>query len=111
MDFLIKRNSRAQLHFAPLQGKTAKNILSEQSRAQDTIVYFKDGKEYLKSTAALLLLEDIGGFWSLFVFLLLVPRFLRDMIYDFIARRRYKIFGQREHCRLPNKEEEHFFLE
>lgn len=114
VDWLVRRDSQGQLKFASLQGETAKekldaSLVSEGSDV-NTMVYLRENDLYQKSTAVLFIVGDLGGFWRLAKMLFIFPRFLRDLIYDFVAKHRYKIFGKRETCRLPTPEEKARFL-
>ena len=111
VDFLIRRNAKGRLLFSPLQGRTAKELLaSEAATGLDTVVFLHRNKTYVKSSAALRILAQLGGFWRVAGILLAVPGFLRDIVYDFIARNRYRWFGKKESCRLPSPEERNWFL-
>jgi predicted DCC family thiol-disulfide oxidoreductase YuxK len=70
----------------------------------DTFVYISDGKVYDRSTAALTVLRDLGGFGKLMYIFILIPRPLRDWVYRFIARHRYRIFGKTDTCMVPTPE-------
>lgn len=96
--------------YAPLQGPTASHHRLNDLKV-DSVVYFKNGKTYLKSQAVLEILSDLGGFYSLFLMFRIVPRFLGDFAYDFIAKNRYGWFGQSEVCRLPSESEKAYFLD
>ncbi len=115
VDFLIQRDKRHHLKFSPLQGNTAKKALPANLTSKDeyaTVVLWDKGDLYLKSTAALKAIELTGGVWGFMAKLGFVfPRFFRDMVYDIIATNRYQIFGKKEACRIPTKEERQFFLD
>ncbi|MFP4068924.1 MAG: thiol-disulfide oxidoreductase DCC family protein [Opitutales bacterium] len=104
--FLMKRDRRRRLHFAPLQGETAEGIVPEAYRNQlSTLVYRRaDGSLSLRSTGALRALIDAGGPWRLPARLALrLPRRFRDAAYDWVARNRGKLaIGG---CRLPTPDE------
>jgi predicted DCC family thiol-disulfide oxidoreductase YuxK len=112
IDFLIRQKPDATLFFAPLQGRTAQQKL-EHSLTKDvqSVIYLKDGKAYRESSAALMVLADLGGIWTMARVFLIVPVFVRDGVYRWVARNRYKIFGKRETCRLPTPEERRQFLD
>lgn len=111
IDFLIRRDRRGVLNYAPLQGKTAKVKLSPDLYESLPSVVLLDGDEvYLRSGAALRAIAMLGGIYSLAKIFLLVPTPLRDFVYDLIANNRYKLFGRRETCRLPTPEEKERFL-
>ncbi len=112
VNFLLARDRRHVLRFAPLQGKTAERLLAPAYRTQlDTLVLAVGEKRYLRSGGALRALAATGGVWALVKALLLIPRPLRDAFYDVIARNRYAWFGRRERCRRPAAAERAFFLD
>jgi predicted DCC family thiol-disulfide oxidoreductase YuxK len=110
VDFLMRADSRRRLHFASLQGETARQMLMpglprELSVDSDTIIFLRDGVRYERSTAILRILADLGGAWTAARVLLVLPPTLRDFFYRVIAKHRYRWFGRRESCRLPTAEE------
>ena len=108
MRFLINRDRGGVLSFAPLQGATfalfrASTTLEE---GLDSIVYVRgygtgSPRTFVRSDAVLQALRDLGGFSRVLSWLRIIPRFLRDGVYDLIARNRYRWFGRYEECRLP----------
>lgn len=112
VDFLIKRNKRGQLKFSPLQGSAAQQLLKEEyTQKLGTIVYYRNGEILTKSTAALRVYADLGGLRSIVFILFIFPRFIRNTVYDYIARNRYKWFGKKESCRIPSPEERQYFID
>lgn len=106
VDFLIQRDHEKRFLFAPLQGPTAREVLSPEVTSQmSSVIYFRNGQIYRESSAALLILADLGGVWSGVRIFLVLPESLRDFFYRFVARNRYRIFGQRSTCRLPTADE------
>jgi len=67
----------------------------------DTFIYAESGRFFTKSTAALKALKQLNGMWPLFYPLIVVPKALRDIVYDFIARHRYQWFGKFDSCVIP----------
>ncbi len=111
VDFLIRKDKKNILLFAPLQGETAaKNLGFGPDQKFDTVVFNQGGKLYYKSSAGIRILSTIGGLWKLMWILMIFPPFLRDFVYDIIANNRYKLVGKKEACRIPNKEERSKFL-
>ena len=117
IDFLFRRDKRQKLFFSPLQSKTASNIFpklgysSEEMSELDSLVYLKNQHIKIRSDAVLSVLFDIGGIYRASVIFYLIPKFLRDVMYDQIASKRYKWFGKRLNCRVPNTEEKNRILE
>jgi predicted DCC family thiol-disulfide oxidoreductase YuxK len=112
VNWLIARNIRGNLKFSSLQGETAKQLLPEALVSDlSSIVYFRNGKFFIKSTAALLIFRDMAWYGFLGLPFFIVPSFLRDALYNWIARNRYHWFGKREACRIPTPEERSRFME
>jgi predicted DCC family thiol-disulfide oxidoreductase YuxK len=98
--FVIARDRRRQFRFASLQSPVAQKLLGAPG-ALDSVVLVMDGATYRKSTAALLIAKRLDGLWPLLAVFLVVPRFLRDGIYDWIGNRRYRLFGRTDACWTP----------
>ena len=112
VDFLIRRDKKRVLRYAPLQGAAARELLDPAMVADLPSVAFKDKSgAYQRSTAVLRAAAKLGGIWSLSLGLLIIPRPIRDWVYNWIARNRYKWFGKRDSCRLPTPEERAMFLD
>jgi predicted DCC family thiol-disulfide oxidoreductase YuxK len=106
VNFLISRDHHNLLFFAPLQGVTAKANLNETDLKEiDTLIYLENGVFYKRSDAVLRSVSKLGSFWKIILIFLIIPRFLRDWVYSFVASNRYKWFSKRESCRMPNKDE------
>lgn len=109
VDFVITRDKKALFKFAPLQGDSAKT--KDISLVQyNSVVLYMDGEYFIKSSAAIKILAELGGIYSLLKILLIIPDFMRNAVYDLIAANRYKWFGKRETCRIPGPEERERFL-
>jgi len=112
VDFLMRRDRRGIFLYATLQGTTAaKYITNIQVVDLKTVVYLKGDKLLFKSDAILQILVDLGGAWKFFGVFKIVYRPLRNWVYDLVAKRRYKWFGQKESCRMPRPEERAKFLD
>ncbi len=108
----IDRNKVFQ--FAPLQGETTaalKKLHPEIPEGLDTIVYIEEGKVFLYSDGLLTAARHLPAPWSWGRFFLLVPKFIRNPVYKFIASQRYKIWGKYDSCRIPSPEEMARFME
>ncbi len=107
VDFVLKHDRRGSLRFAPLQGTTASERLNAIDRERlDSVVLQRNGAIFKKSSAVARLLWEMGGVWQLLGILLwLIPKPLRDLGYVIVAANRYRLFGQKETCRMPKPEE------
>lgn len=110
VDHLILHDPEHRLHFAPLQGETARKFLSPEQIQGGSVIFWDRGKIFSHSTAALRAAAALGGSYRLLRIFLGVPRFARDFFYDIIARNRYAWFGERDFCRLPQPHEKDFLL-
>jgi predicted DCC family thiol-disulfide oxidoreductase YuxK len=110
MRWLLDADRRGVLSFAPLQGETAKAVRARHPGSGDslsTVVYVRNPgspaeRVYLRSDAAAAILGDLGGGYRLLSWLRVIPRPVRDALYDWVAARRYRWFGKLDSCRLPD---------
>ncbi len=109
VDFLIKRDKKKIFRYAPLQSDVAKKFLGTLPDIS-TFILFENGKIYYRSDAAIRAVSRLGGFYKTAFLLRIFPKFLRDAVYNFIAKNRYRWFGKSESCRVPSKEERELFL-
>ena len=109
VDILIKLDRHQRFKYTSLQGNYIKTLPIKPNI--DSIVYYTEGKLYYKSAAILKILNDLGGLWRITNIFYLLPTFIRDWLYDLIAKYRYKIFGKLERCRVPDKGEKALFIE
>ncbi len=113
VDFVLKRNTKKKLLLASIQGTAGQRVLKMYQLPPsylDTLVLVEQGKVYLGSTAALRVARLLGGGWPLFYALIIIPKGLRDRIYQWIGKNRYKWFGRRASCRMPTASERAHFL-
>jgi len=114
VQFIIKQDPLGKFKFASLQSAYAKKKLDGigiNKTNFDTVVFLSEGRIYTKSTAALKIAKHLGNGWALTYPLIFLPQFLRDSLYNLIARNRYKWFGKQESCMLPSPELKNRFLE
>jgi predicted DCC family thiol-disulfide oxidoreductase YuxK len=111
VDFLIRRDHAKVLLFAPLQGQAAAIHLHVlPNTTPDTIVLVDAQGRWERSDAALRIAGYLGWPWKGLIVLRIIPRPVRDVVYRWIARNRYRWFGQKESCRMPTPEERARFL-
>jgi predicted DCC family thiol-disulfide oxidoreductase YuxK len=105
--FVIDRDPSAHFHFAALQSDAGRALLRQHGYAGadlSSIVLVDGGRLYTRSTAALRIARRLAWPWRLLYALIVVPRPLRDAVYDLVARNRYRWFGREEACRVPTPE-------
>lgn len=111
VDKLLRIDRKATLRFAPLQGTTAQMFLPKgMADALESVIYLRDGEVLGGADAAIRIMTDLGGWRKIHGVLRLVPRPLRDAVYRWVARNRYRWFGKRETCRMPDPGERDRFL-
>ena len=111
VDFILSRDREKNFLFSPLQGKFANAQVPEECIDLNTIIYLKEGMIFRRSSAVLRILVDLGGPWVVVWPFLLIPAFLRDLVYRMIANNRHLISKKRAICRLPSPEEKERFLD
>lgn len=111
--FLLRRDRQGRFRFAALQSAAGQALLDQLGMAGDTletIVVIEAGRAWARSDAALLLARRLPWPWPLLAVFVVLPRPLRDALYAFVARRRYRWFGRTESCMVPTPEIAERFL-
>ena len=114
VQYIVKRDSSSTIRFASLQSGAGRRLLENHkidANNIDSLVFFEEGSFYVSSTAALRTLSYLDGWQKHLIFLAVVPRSLRDLVYGFIARNRYKWYGRREQCMVPTADLNERFLQ
>ncbi|MCG8383935.1 MAG: thiol-disulfide oxidoreductase DCC family protein [Cytophagales bacterium] len=115
VNFIIDRDRHGRFLFASLQSGLAKDKLDptgvDVSKLDSIVLLKKDGTVREKSSAVLHIAKRLGGGWPLMYVFMLLPKPIRDLAYDFIARNRYKWFGRQDQCRMPTPELRQRFLD
>ena len=104
INFVIDRDKKGVFKFAALQSDIGQEILKKYGLKQtnfDSIILEKEGKIYQKSDAALEIVRNMDGLWKVFYIFKIIPSFLRNPVYNLIAKNRYRIFGRTDACRIP----------
>jgi len=111
---IIKYDKHNTFLFTALQsekGKEILNLLRINSSKVDSIVLYDPGVSYdIKSTAALKIMQDFKGLWRISFLFLFIPEYIRNYLYDVIAKNRYQWFGKKEVCMIPTPELKAKFL-
>lgn len=115
VQFVIERDRAGSIRFAALQSDVGRELLDRfavpmSATGPTTIYLIEDGRLFDRSTAALRIARHLRAPWPLASVWLVVPRRLRDALYDVVALRRYRWFGRSDACRLPSPEEAARFL-
>ena len=113
VQFIIKRDKEKLFRFASLQSAYGQKILQQFNLPYDnfnSFILYQNGKIYTKSTGALKMFEQLSG-WKWVKIFWAFPRFIRDAVYNLVAKNRYKWFGKKEECWLPTPDLKARFLE
>lgn len=113
VQFVIKHDTKRLFRYASLQSSFGEKILKENNLSADvfnSFILFENDTIYTRSTAALLVAKRLNGFIRILYGFIIIPEFIRNAVYNFIARNRYRWFGKRETCWLPSPELKELFL-
>ena len=114
INFIIDRDDIDQFRFVALQSEKGKEILAHiglLDEKLDSIIVYQPGEAYyVKSSAALKIMQSFGGVWKISYLFNLLPVSLRDKVYDYVAKNRYKWYGKQAQCRIPTPELKNKFL-
>lgn len=112
--FVLRHDKKGIFRFASIQSEAGQRLLAAHdldARELNSFFLLDKGKVYQKSAAALRVANYFAWYWKELQILRIVPYFLRDAIYDFIATNRYKWFGKREECMIPTPDVQKRFLQ
>ncbi|WKD86464.1 hypothetical protein KCTC32516_01839 [Polaribacter huanghezhanensis] len=112
---IIKKDTQNIFLFASLQSEIGKEITHhfkiDTKKIDSIVLVVSNTTFYIKSTAALKIAKHFGGFWMLFQIFWILPTAFRDLVYNYIAKNRYKWFGKKESCMLPTPELKSKFID
>jgi predicted DCC family thiol-disulfide oxidoreductase YuxK len=111
--FVLQRDSHRHFRYASLQSASGQALLDHfglPKDAFDSFVLIEKGRFFTKSTAALHVARNMNALWPMLSVFLIVPAFLRNAVYDLIAKNRYRWFGKRDACMMPSPELKALFL-
>lgn len=114
VQFIIKRDPKGTFRFAALQSALGQKELQQYQLKADSlesIVLILDGKVWQRSNAALEIARRLSGLWPALYIFKIIPRFIRDWVYDLIANNRYRWFGRQDQCMIPTPELKSRFLD
>lgn len=112
--FIIKRDPQAKFRFASLQSDLGVKLLRQFEFPQgelNSVLLIKDQKLFQKSNAALEIARHLNGLWPMFYMFKIIPSFIRNTMYDWVAGNRYRWFGKKDVCMIPTPELRSRFLE
>ncbi|MDH3257655.1 MAG: DCC1-like thiol-disulfide oxidoreductase family protein [Nitrospinota bacterium] len=107
VNFILHRDRKGRLKLAPLQSDYARQVIAShemKSNPMGSLLLLEGSRLTTKSTAIIRISKYMDGLWPLCVIFLIIPRFIRDFIYDIVANNRYRWFGKYDTCRLPDPE-------
>lgn len=110
---LITLDKKEKFLLAPLQGKNGKILqkkFSKELKGIDSVIFYNK-KVYTKSSAVINILSELGGTYKLAYIFNIIPSFISDSIYDYIARNRFQWFGKLDKCPMPEKKNISRFLD
>jgi predicted DCC family thiol-disulfide oxidoreductase YuxK len=114
VNIVLRRDKKDYFRFAPLQSPTGQEILRKNKMdpaGLESIVLVEKDKIYTRSVAALRVAKKLSGAWPLFYAFVIVPPFIRDIVYQFIAKNRYRWFGKKESCMIPTPDVRRKFVD
>jgi predicted DCC family thiol-disulfide oxidoreductase YuxK len=114
VNFVIKHDKNEQFLFASFQSDAAKEIMLHfnlKNLNLDSIMLVEGDKIYEKSTAILRITRHLNSGFKLLYFFIVIPKLVRDWLYSYIAKNRYKFFGKRESCMIPSLELKNRFID
>ncbi|MEQ9009057.1 MAG: DCC1-like thiol-disulfide oxidoreductase family protein [Ekhidna sp.] len=114
VQFIIERDKKELFLFASLQSRYAKENLPDEFSDETALqsIILKEGDEIKsKSSAVLTITKSLSGLWPLFYVLIVIPKFVRDWVYDIIAKNRYQWFGKKDQCMIPSPELKNRFID
>ncbi len=114
IQFILKHESKPKLKFAPLQSNVGQQLLTYfeiDAKKIDSIILIRGNQAFIKSCAALRVTQYLKALWPGLMAFIIVPPFIRNLVYDWIAKRRMKWFGRVESCSLLQKEDRKRFLD
>lgn len=113
VNFIMKRDARGYFRFAPLQsprGQELQERFGLETDRLETFVLVEGERAHLRSAAALRIARRLGGLYPLLYAFIIVPPFIRDFVYGWFARNRYRWFGKRDECMVPTPDMRDRFL-
>lgn len=114
VSFIIRHDKRSRFKFAALQSGYGRKLIeyfSIPGYSMETVLLYDNKKIFTRSEAVIRILTSLGGIWKLMGIVRIIPYFILNIVYNFISKRRYFIFGKRESCLVPSPEINSRFLD
>jgi predicted DCC family thiol-disulfide oxidoreductase YuxK len=114
VQFVIKHDRNKLFRFASLQSEFGQQLLQKHQLAADELnsfILYKKGRIYTRSTGALLVAKELSGAWPLLASFIITPLFIRNGVYNLVAKNRYRWFGKKNECWIPTKELRERFID
>ncbi|HRG58989.1 MAG TPA: DCC1-like thiol-disulfide oxidoreductase family protein [Bacteroidia bacterium] len=112
--FVIKHDKNKLIKYASIQSKKGKILMNKFGVNElyfGSLIFIDNDKVYLKSAGALRVTKYLNGWWPLLYGLIIIPKFVRNKVYDYIAKNRYQWFGKKESCMVPSIEIKSLFID
>lgn len=113
VNFMIRKDNTDYFRFLPLQSELGQKIIRQFNLDPEnlqTVILLENKRIYTRSTAALRIARKLKGGWKLFYGFVIVPAFIRDAVYNVVAKNRYKWWGKRDSCMVPTPDVKKKFL-
>lgn len=113
VQFIIKRDKQDYFRFASLQSEIGKSLIHQFGIPEDfdqSVVLIKDNSIYFKSEAVLRITKRLRHLWPFLYVFIIIPKLIRDGIYSFIAKNRFRWFGKKDSCYMPEEDLSYKFL-
>lgn len=113
VNLVINIDKKDLFRFAALQSDIGQTLISKYNIDRsntDSIILIENKKAYIKSTAALRIAKNLPGAYPLLYCFIIIPSFIRNWVYDYIAKNRYKWYGKKESCMIPTPKLQKKFL-
>ena len=114
VQFILRHDRAGKIHYAPLQSSFGRDAVSKHpslANIDSVVLVEEDGSVRVKSDAVLRIAQHMGGLWKMMAVFRIIPGPLRDWVYDWVARSRYRVFGKTEACMRPTPEERTRFVD
>lgn len=106
VQFIIRRDPKSYFRFAALQSDKGRELISLYGQTvadpPDSVILVDANGIHTRTDAALRIAKRLSGLWPAFSFFLILPRWLRDPVYNWIGRNRYRWFGKQDSCMMPD---------